>query len=354
MIAALRPTKGLLVSRLLVLLALLAALLAFPAGASADPSDYVTPIFGVTTGKGGLLVADSGQGIVRIPVRTGVAALWAPLPGVVDVDESDELPVWAITSGSTDNMRVWRVTPKRQDRIANLFAFEKKNNPHPAVVESNPFDIENVSNGRAVVADAAGNDLIRVRPNGKLGLIAVLPDELVPTRNAKRLFGCPNPPPDFAFVCDLPPMIPAEPVPTSVVVKPSGYYVAELKGFPGPRHQSRIWRIDRDARNVDCATSPKCEVVVDGLTSVVDLDWYKNKLYAAQLDDGSFLAFETGQGIGGSVRECSPISGECKKVVSGQPILTSITIRQNNGSIWGATNALIPGQADVVRLRGAQ
>jgi hypothetical protein len=35
-----------------------------------------------------------------------------------------------------------------------------------------------------------------------------------------QLTGCPNPPPDIAFVCDLPPMIPAEGVATSVAVGP--------------------------------------------------------------------------------------------------------------------------------------
>jgi hypothetical protein len=342
------------VFRSIVVAVVAAASLALASSAGAMPSDYVSPIFGLTTGKGGFLVADAGQGIVR--VRSGEAALWAPLPGVADVDELDERAVWAITSGEDpDSKWVWKATPGRQIRVADLGAFEETNNPHPAMVDSNPFDIERLSHGRAVVADAAGNDLILVRRDGKLRLIAVLPDELVPTKNVKRLADCPNPPdPEFAFVCELPKKIPAEPVATSVVAHGGAYYVGELKGFPAPRHHSRVWRIDHDARGVDCATSPKCKVVVDGLTSIIDLAWYDGTLYAAQIDDASWLYAEFGQGIGGSVRACNPRTGTCEKVVSGQQWLTAISIRQSNGSIWGAINAVIPGQADVVRLRGPQ
>lgn len=330
------------------LVVLAAALLALAPMGSAAPSDYVSPIFGLTTRPHGVLfVADAGQGIVR--VRDGEAELWAPLPGVTDVARRTRRTLWAI-----GNQALWKVQRGHATRVANLLAFEQKNNPHPAEVDSNPFDVENLGNGRAIVADAGGNDLIRVGRDGKMRLVAVLPDELVSTENAKSLAGCPDPQnPDFAFVCDLPAQIPAEPVATSVVVRPHAFYVGELKGFPGPLGESRVWRIDRDARGVHCGASPKCRVVIDGLTSIVDLAWRDGTLYAAQIDDASFLAVETEQVTGGSVHACDVRSGDCEEIVSGKPILTAITVRRN-GSIWGAINALIPGQADVVRLRGPQ
>jgi hypothetical protein len=297
---------------------------------------------------GPLFVADAGQGIVR--VKRGEADLWASLPGVTDVARRTERSLWATTSGP-GNQWLWRVRRDDPIRVANLFAFERAHNPHPAEIDSNPFDVENLGNGRAVVADAGGNDLIRVRQGGRMELVAVLPDEVVSTRNAKNLAGCPDPEnPDFAFVCDLPARIPAEPVATSVVVRPHAFYVSELKGFPAPLGESRVWRIERDAHGVRCGESRKCRVVVDGLTSIVDLGWHDGKLYAVQIDDASWLAVETGQVTGGSVHLCDVKTGDCDEIISDKPILTAITIRRNE-SIWGTINALIPGEADVVRLR---
>jgi hypothetical protein len=40
--------------------------------------------------------------------------------------------------------------------------------------------------------------------------------------------------------------------------------------------------------------------------------------------------------------------GDCEEIVSGIPILTSITFR--NDSLWGTIWLLVPGQADVVQL----
>ena len=48
-------------------------------------------------------------------------------------------------------------------------------------------------------------------------------------------------------------MIPVQPVATSVAIGPDGaYYVGELKGFPAPTGESRVWRIEPGSRNVRC------------------------------------------------------------------------------------------------------
>ena len=45
--------------------------------------------------------------------------------------------------------------------LADLHAFEVEHNPHPAAIDTDPFDVLNRGHGaRAVVADAAGNDVI--------------------------------------------------------------------------------------------------------------------------------------------------------------------------------------------------
>jgi hypothetical protein len=353
-------TRGLLV------LAVVAGFALVPTAANADPDDYEGPIFGIdTTRDGRLLVADYARGVVR--VGPSGARLIADLPEVQDVtpagrrqsddrddDDGDDggnreregsSALWAITSGEGGQL-LYRIDDDGDARrIADLFAFEQEHNPHPFVIESNPFDVEDLGGGRAAVADAAGNDLLRVNRNGRVRLIAVFPDELVSTENWVRLTGE-----------NLPPELPAEAVPTSVAIGPDGaYYVGELKGFPAPLGESRVWRIERGARNVKCGESPKCTVVLDGLTSIVDLVFGPDgKLYVAQLDDQSWLAVELALGgapitLGGSVRACDLSTGACAPVLSArQPILTSITFRRN-GSLWGAVNALLP-TGDVVQL----
>jgi hypothetical protein len=48
-------------------------------------------------------------------------------------------------------------------------------------------------------------------------------------------------------------MIPAQAVTPSVAIGPDGaYYIGELKGFPAPTGESRVWRIDPDAHHVHC------------------------------------------------------------------------------------------------------
>src|SRR5690606_31280663 len=122
--------------------------------------------------------------------------------------------------------------------------------------------------GRTLVADAGGNVLLEIDSRGHVDWVALFPEELVSTANIKALAGCPDPVPDLAFACELPDMMPAQPTPTSIAIGPDGaWYVGELKGFPAPTGESRIWRIEPGTRHADCATSPACTVVADGFTS---------------------------------------------------------------------------------------
>jgi hypothetical protein len=323
-----------------------ALLAAVPMVASADSSFYQGPIFGIDTANGTLVVADSAQGIVN----GDDGALIAALPGISDVTPRSGGGYWAV--GATEEATLlYKVVNGQATTFADLSAYEAKRNPHPAFVDSNPFDVQDLGRGEAVVADAAGNDVLKINKHGKVKLVAVLPDELVSTENAKSLFGCPEGPPD---ICDLPPMIPAEPVATSVAIGPDGaYYVGELKGFPGPVGESRVWRIDPNAQNARCGQSNKCAVAFDGFTSIIDMRFGPDgRLYVAQLEDSSFLGLELAEGpediLGGSVHACDLDTGECEEVASGIPILTSIAFR--GAEMWGAILSLLPGEADVVPL----
>jgi hypothetical protein len=329
-----------------VIVAVATGLVAIPTAQGA-PDFYVGPIFGISTGSDGtLLVADSAQGVVN----GDTGQLIAPLPGIVDVDQiagTDEM--WAITSGpdveADTGQALWRIDGDgNATLIANLFAFEAKYNPHPVAVDSNPFDVEDAGGDEALVADAGGNTLLKINKHGKVKLVAVLPNELVSSANAEAILGE-----------DFPPMMDAQPVATSVAIGPDGaYYMGELKGFPAPVGESRVWRIEPNARNAKCGQSPLCSVALDGLTSIVDLVFGADgTLYAAQIDDRSWLVVELAAFagvplmLGGSARACDLVANACVPVATGEPVLTSITFRR--GNLWGATGSFFPG-TDVTPL----
>jgi hypothetical protein len=184
-------------------------------------------------------------------------------------------------------------------------------------------------------------------------VLAIFPDEVVSTTNLQSLIGCPNPfIPDLAFICNIP-MMPAQAVPTSVVVGPDGYYyVGELKGFPAPTGESNLWRVSPNASGAECGSSPDCVKVFDGgFTSIIDLAFGADgKLYVAELDEQSWFAVEVlGGGVGGTISACDLSTLAVEEVASGIPILTAITFGKD-GALWATENALIPGLAQVVEI----
>jgi hypothetical protein len=316
--------------------------------------EFATPIFKLAVAPdGSLLVADAGAGIVEL--RNGIGSLVAELAGVTDVGPIGRSDMFALRGGGPGltTGALFRVSRGSTRLIANLYQFEADRNPHPTAVDSNPFDVEVLNGGDALVADAGGNDLLIVDQNGRVDWIAVFPDETVSTANIKSIAGCPAPPPELAFVCGLPPSLPAQPVSTSVAVGPDGaYYVSELKGFPAPTGRSRIWRVEPGARHANCATSPECSIVATGFTSIVDLTFGPDGiLYVVEIDEASWAAVEFGLGsLGGTVNACNPTTWACSVVASGLPIPIGAAVDRRAGEVYVTINALIPGAAQVIKL----
>jgi hypothetical protein len=164
----------------------------------------------------------------------------------------------------------------------------------------------------------------------------------------KKIFGCPE---SDAPECSLPAQMPAQAVATSVAIGPDGaYYVGELKGFPAPTGASRVWRIESGTRHPVCGSSPACQMVADGFTSIIDLTFGPNgELYVVELDEAGWLAMEFGQGVGGSVNVCTLGGGSCQQIATGLPMLSSAAVAPD-GTVYVLTNALIPGGADISPL----
>ena len=323
-------------------------------------SDYpfATPIFGLTSVfDGHLFVADAGAGIVRL--KRGGGDLFAALPGVSDMAPT-LFGMWAITGGTgpgnpqtpTSSRLYWVTHSGAVHEVANLATFEETVNPDAPEVNPNPFDVAAYGT-HALVADAGGNDLLIVDRDGKIDWVATLPVEPTPTDNVKSLFHCPAGPPD---ICSLPPMLPTQPVATSIAVGPDGYfYMGELKGFPAPAGKSKVWRIKPTARHARCGSSPDCTVVADGFTSIIDLAFGPNgTLHVVELDEASWFAVEVLHApTTGTVNACrrNPWTGtfKCVPEATGlvEPIAATVDWR---GRVFVATHALEPGEAEIVAL----
>jgi hypothetical protein len=333
------------------------------AGAAQPPwttvaTDFTPPLFGLAKPAGGRLLVASGAG-PTVVLPGGGTRLLAELPDVTDVLRTGRRTVLATVSGQ--KQALYRVSGGRAVQIADLGAFEKAVNPARDVIESNPFDLARRPGGPTLVADAAGNSILAVGLRGRIDWVATLPKRTVSTRPLKDAVGCPDGPPD---ICNLPPTLDADPVPTSVEIGPDGQlYVTELTGFPATPGTSRVWRIKAGTRHARCGVSPACSIVRTGpFTSVIDLRFGRDLdpdhdaedegiAYVVELDEASWLALEAEQGTGGTVNACEIEQDrwDCKKLASNLPIPTAVAV--DGATVFSTLFSLVPGQAQVARLR---
>ncbi|MGQ0797839.1 MAG: ScyD/ScyE family protein [Methanobacteriota archaeon] len=302
-----------------------------------------------TAPDGSLLVADYGQGIIQL--KKGTGKLVASLPTVTDIAPIGGGTMFAITGGggAERGYSLYRVSRGSVRQIADLSAFETAMNPDGGEDDSNPFEVVALTAETALVADAGGNDLLIVDEEGNVDWVAVLPLEMVSTENVKDLVGCPDPPEGLPpEVCDLPGEIPAQPVATSVAIGPDGaYYVSELKGFPAPLGESKIWRIEAGTLHAKCGESPACSVVADGFTSIVDLSFGPDgTLYVTEIDEASWLAVELAPFgldvmLGGTVNACDVSDWTCTEVATGLPIPIATSVA-GDGVLYAAILVLVP------------
>ena len=309
--------------------------------------EFASPLFGLKAARGGgLLVADAGAGIVKLQGSHG--ALIAELPGVTDAASVTQRSIFALT-GAPDST-LYRARNGKVHELADIGAFEAAVNPDKGEIDSNPFGVARLSGGRALVADAAGNSLLIVRRNGTIDWVATLPMERVSTANAKELVGCPYADPENQEICDLPDRIPAQPVATSIAIGPDGaWYVGELKGFPAPTGESRVWRIEPGTRHAKCGKSPRCSVVADGFTSVIDLGFGRDgALHVVEFDEASWFAVELGMPTSGTIDSCDVSTGSCDVLAGGLFMPTAVASTRMH--TFATVASLVPGEATVIPI----
>ncbi len=174
--------------------------------------------------------------------------------------EGDPIPFRAIMGQGFG--RTARFLPNGNWRYEDdLAGYEVANNPDESPVpDSQPYGILAEPGGRVVV-DSGGNDLLRIRANGRISTLGVFP-----SRPQGRS---------------------TDSVPTAVEVGPDGaYYVGELTGGPFPVGEARIYRVD----------PPNAPTVfLTGFTAIIDIAWGPDgRLYVLQFATGPGL---TGPGV---------------------------------------------------------
>jgi hypothetical protein len=203
--------------------------------------------------------------------------------------------IWLLTGGAapeepaTENTATlyrWRWGWDAPVAVADIAAYQATD-PDPYDLEgvpedSNPFGLAALRDGSVLVADAAGNDLLRVWKGGHIETVARLKPRTVETP---------------AGLPDAGTEVEAEAVATSVTVGRDGaWYVGELRGYPATPGTSQIWRIEPGTTDAVCDPehpwAGPCKRYADGLTSIVDLGAGKRGIYAVTLSKMSWLAIE--------------------------------------------------------------
>ena len=178
-----------------------------------------------------------GNGRTVIGLPSLAAGGEAVGPSAVDFDSSGQMYVLIGQGGDADTRTTLgdprfgtliRVpTTGAPVVVADLVAYEQENDPDGFVPDSNPFGLA-FDGADALVADAGGNVLLRVAPDGTISVETVFPATMV------------DPPP---FI-PAPGQIPMQAVPTSVEVDAEGtIHVSQLTGFPFVVGAANIWTV---------------------------------------------------------------------------------------------------------------
>ena len=146
---------------------------------------------------------------------------------------------------------------------------------YSGIVESHPYATYTTGEG-AYLADAAGNDILWIRNDGKIKTVAVLPPTpAIITAEAADASGIPE--------CAVGLEYWFEPVPTDVELGPDGWlYVSSLPGGPEDGSLGALGRVYKVNPK-----SGKVKMVADGFVSTVDVAVANNgDIYVAELFTG--------------------------------------------------------------------
>lgn len=346
----------------------------------ADPFTFTNPVFDIEAApNGNILLAETVLGGVasgattlweiRTRGRGGVRALVefttpggiTPINGLAAIGRGS---IYAAQGGLdlAENAAVLHVTPGGARVVADIEEFEREDDPDLQAAaawkdaacaaasgpftpgpQSNPFRLTPVSGNTFLLADAAGNTLLRVTSSGGVELVALFTpptgDGTGSTDSDDWL--------EFPFAGAGDGTCFVQPVPNTVAVADDGgVYVGELTGV-GALGVSRVWRIEPGTKDAVCP-SDDCEVVLDGLTSIIDMAIGPDgSLYVVEYDEAGWLtAFGAGTPVGGTVNRCDVGAGTCQIAEIGGETLEGLTFPaaltfDASGDAWLLENNLV-------------
>jgi sugar lactone lactonase YvrE len=351
-----------------VVAAALASLLLLGPPAGAD--QHITPIasgfdgpLGLAIGQDGTVyVAEAFAGqVTTFPLRSpGDRSVLTRSPGLVGgVAAQGKGKVFHTSTGQDATLQ--RVQPNgRSTTVASLSSYEERVNPdggqvygflegsldtdcaevvpdalqgYAGVVESNPYAVA-IDGSSTLVADAAGNTLLRVAANGRVSTVAVLPPvPQVMTQDAVDAWNDNDEAPFLLPDCVVGAVFTGEFVPTDVEVGPDGhYYVTSLPGLPEAPGAASVWRVHR--------STGQLTMLADGLAYAVDL---------AVAADGTVYVAEL------FADRISAIRGGQVEVVAQAPLPGALEIGPD-GALYATIGTFFPvgddgsGGASVVRI----
>ncbi|WP_374967705.1 ScyD/ScyE family protein [Terrabacter sp. BE26] len=206
----------------------------------------------------------------------------------------------------------------RVTRLADLAAFEARENPDGTDIDSDPVGVARSGEGY-VYADAGANAVNTTRRGGST--VAVLPP--VPTTVSSP----PSPVP-VGFKADS--------VPTDVVKGPDGaWYISQLVGFPFEKGSSKVWRV---------VPGHKPTVYASGLTNVTSLAFDRDgHLYAVEISANGLLKGP----IGALVRV--PAGSTSPRVVTGG-LFAPYGLALRGDHAYVTTGSVAPDGGKVVKI----
>ena len=218
-----------------------------------------------------------------------------------------------------------------------MLAHERENNPDNGTdpfsnepeLNSNPYSSVSLKGGGHVVADAAGNSLLKVSPDGNVKTRAVFPTRPVDDPEQYGL------PPGFRY----------QSVPNAVTKGSDGsFYVGELTGFPFPVGEARVYRVKPG--------SDKPRVYVEGFTNIIDVAvGADGSLYVLELVKKGLLQAEGPEGdFTGRLVRVRP-NGDQKTVASKGLIAPSGVAVASDGTVYVSNFGVFPGKGQVVRIK---
>ncbi len=338
--------------------------------------EFPAPVYDITSTPDGSILVGVNNGDSRSVqiIKNG------KIKTMVEVDATSDINgIAAIGAGSaflttmgTDlavEGELYRVSNGTTRMVADLAAFEREDDPDAfegiqwknqlceaidgfsAGPQNNPYKVVALSGSTALVADAAGNTLLSATTTGVIDWKAIFTPPV--DENGDWI---------IRWVTDNEDGEPipcyVQPVPTSVAVHEDYIYVGELTGAVAgqglPIGLSRVWKIPADANNVTCSEDfGPCEVLIDGLTSVIDLDIGPDGfLYVVEFDENSWISsFVPGLAAGGTISAYDLEGNLAEVVASGLSFPSAITF-DKKGNLWllENNNIALPDRNPTVRM----